>query len=792
MSRLNKKIYRDIKLNLSQFITIFLMVFLGVMVYSGIRAYMDGMTQTAKIFYEENNLQDLEVIGENFTEKDLEEIKEIENVRNAERKLSITGTMEYAEDRTLQINFIEENEISKFYVVEGIPFNREEKGVWLDEFYAQNNNLKIGDTIKIKYDKIELEEKIIGLINVPDHVYDIKDESAIFPNHIDYGFCYLSINEFPEKIVKQNIMEKMGIEDENVFDNLVKEFNYKDYLIYNYIIVDVENDENKNKVKSEIENKIENAIAVTDIKDNLSYSVYQGEIEEGETYVGVFTGLFLFIAMLSVITTMTRLIKNQRIQIGTLKALGFRKSKIISHYIGYGFWVSLIATILGLIVGPLFIGNLFIGMEMSIFEIPNGTINVTCGSYIVAVLVVIIVSIVTYITCRRELKESPAQTLRTEIPKINQKSLNITTKGIFKKLNFVSKWNIRDILRNKMRTIMGIAGITGCSMLLVCAFGMLDTMNNFINIQFEKLYNFNYKLSLKSEYTDTEFENLIKEYGNGTSQTLAIEIKNGDEKQTNNIFVDDSNNYVRFLNHEQEYINLSDNGIFVTEKLAKTNGYKIGDKITWHIFGDENYYESEIIGFDRDPQNQNIKMTKKYLNSLGIEYKPDTIYTNKNLSDVKELEGVEIIQDKKALEEAMFSMINTMKTVVILLIIVAGVLGGVIIYNLGILSFTEKQYQFATMKVLGFQNKKIKQIYFKQNNWITIISIILGLSLGFYMTEFIFKMALSEAYDFSAKIKMISYIYGILGTFAVSYIFSKILSKKVDKIDMVTSLKGNE
>lgn len=249
---------------------------------------------------------------------------------------------------------------------------------------------------------------------------------------------------------------------------------------------------------------------------------------------------------------------------------------------------------------------------------------------------------------------------------------------------------------------------------------------------------------------------------------------------------------VRFLNHDAEYIKLSDNGIFVTEKLADLKGYKIGDKISWHIYGEDKYYESQIVGFDRDPQNQNVKMTRKYLESLGIEYKADTIYTDEDLSGNKEIDGVELIQDINALKTGMLNMINTMKTMIILIIVVAAILGGVIIYNLGILSFTEKQYQFATLKVLGFKDKKIKKIYVKQNNWITIVSIVIGLPLGFYMTDFIFKMALSDSYDFSATIKVASYLYATIGTYIVSFVVSKFLAKKVNKIDMVTSLKGNE
>lgn len=788
---LNKKMLRDIKFNLSQFITIFLMIFLGVMVYSGIRSYMDGMERSANKFYTECNLQDLNVIGANFSSEDLDKIKSFDHVNGVERKLVVSGIMESDEDRTLQINFIESNEICKFYVVNGEAFEKDKKGLWLDEYYANNNNISVGDTIKIKYDNTVLEEVVLGLVNVPDHVYDVKDEATLFPNHIDYGFCYLSVDEFPKSIIENEAMKKFNITNSDLLYSIAPDFNYKDYLIFNNVIVDVDSEENKNYVKQKIEEELESAMAVIDIKDSASYSAYQGEIEEGETYVGVFTGLFLFIALLSVITTMTRVVKKQRVQIGTLKALGFGKAKITSHYVGYGFWISLISAIIGLICGPLLIGNLFINMEMEYFEVPNGNAEVDISSFIVAAFVIILVSLVTYFTCRAQLKGSPAETLREELPKVKKKSLNITTKGIFKKMSFSSKWNARDILRNKMRTLMGIAGITGCCMLLVCAFGMLDTMNNFINTQFEKLYNFDYKLHLKEGYSEEDLNKLTDKYGNNTSENLGIEIVNKDKKETNNIFVDNANEYVKFVDHNGNCIKLNDNGIYVTEKLAKNNGYKIGDKIKWHIYGDDTYYETEIVGFDRDAQNQNIKMTKKYLETLGIKYRADTLYTNIE-PDNEELNVVELVQDKKVLKEGMLNMINTMQTMVVLLIVVASVLGGVIIYNLGILSFTEKQYQFATLKVLGFEDKRIRKIYIKQNNWITAVSIILGLPLGYFMTNFIYKMALSDTYDFSAYIKILSYILAIIGTYMVSFVFSKLLSRKVNKIDMVTSLKGNE
>ncbi len=787
---LKRKMFRDIKQNMSQFITIFLMTFLGVFVYAGIRSYMGGMTVTANKFYEENNLQDLNVLGYSFTSDDLNKLKDINHVKDAERKLTLTASME--KDRVVQINFIESNNISRFYIMDGEKFDVNKKGVWLDNFFAKNNNIKIGDTISIKYDGITLTEKVIGLINVPDHVYDIKDESELFPDHTDYGFAYLSINELPASYIKSMVMEKMNINNEVVFDSIMPNFNYKDYVPYNSIIVDVDNEKNKDSVKSDIENNISSAIAVTDVKDSISYSVYQGEIEEGETYVGIFSFLFLFIAVLSVITTMTRVVKKQRYQIGTLKSLGFKKNKITMHYVSYGFFISLLAAILGIILGPLLIGNLFIGMEMSYFQIPNGKATVESSSYLIAFLVIIIISIVTYFTCRGELKSSPAEALRPKMPTIKNNSLDITSKGVFKKMSFSTKWNLRDILRNKVRTFMGIVGISGCCMILVCAFGVFDTMHHFIDWQFDELYNFDYKISLKEDYSADEYNTLINDYGNSTSETLGVEVVNGDKKESNTVFVTDADDLVRFTGVDGDFIKLKSNGIYVTKKLAQNKNYKIGDTIKWHIYGDDKYYESKIIGFDRDPQNQNIKMTKEYLENLGIKYKADTIYTNKDMSKIKELDGVTVIQSVANLEEGMSSMLNTMESMVVLLIVVAAILGAVIIYNLGILSFTEKQYQFATLKVLGFKNNKIRKIYVKQNNWITIISIIIGLPLGLYMTNFIFTTAISDSYDMNAFIKGVSYLYAAVGTLIVSYLSSYFLSRKVNKIDMVSSLKGNE
>ena len=789
---LKKKMFRDIKQNLSQFITIFLMVLIGVMVYVGIEAYMDGMTSAADNFYKNNNIQDLNVMG-NLSDKDLDKIKSLDNVKDAEKKLVVNAIDKDDKDKTYLLSFIDSNNISKFHIMDGEKFDVNKKGAWVDNFYAEKNNLKVGDTIKIKYDTFSLEEKILGLINVPDHIYDVKDESEFVPNRENFGFVYLSVNEIPESYIKDLVMKEMKITDEKIFDKYVTNFNYKEYIPYNYIMVDVNKKKNVTSVKEDIEDNVSNAKAIVKIEDTLSYQRYQGEIDEGASYVGIFSGLFLFIAMLSVITTMTRVIKKQKLQIGTMKALGIKNSKIVMHYIGYGFFVSLAAAIVGIILGKYFIGTFFLNMEMDYFEVPNGVPVVKPLSYLVALLVVMVVSFITYLTCRKELFKKPAEALRNEVPNIKVSSLNLSTKGIFKKLNFSSKWNYRDILRNKFRTVTAVVGIVGCCMLIVCAFGMLNSMNHFIKLQFEDLYNFNYKLSLKENIKDDELKVLTDKYGNNTSETLTIETKIGKEREANTIFVTNAGNLVRFQNKNGEFIKVNkNNGVYVTRKLADQKNLKVGDTIKWHIYGVNKYYESKIVGLTKDPQVQNLTMTKEYLESLDIDYKPDSLYTNTDLKGIKDIKNVSLVQDINELKNSLESMLSMMKSMIMLIIVFAIGLGAIIIYNMGILSYSEKQYQFATLKVLGFSDKKIRKIFVQQNNWITVLSIIIGLPTGYYMTSWIFKSVIADNYDLSAYINLSTYLIAIIGTILVSIIVSRMLSKKVNKIDMVSSLKANE
>ncbi len=720
---LNKKILRDIWKNKSQFITVFLMVFIAVFAFAGVHAYMDGMKQSSEIYYENQNLQDIWLTSKNFENDKLDEIKKIDNVKNAERLLTINANVAESErftnpdtnkkltDLVIECNFIETNEINKMFIVEGEEYSKDKSGLWLDYYLAKKLGIKVGDELELSIEGNSFKEKVAALVEVPDHVYFIKDETAIFPTHTDFGFAYLSINEFPKEYIYNKALEtdevqdaiknlkelkdslfKYGITDyssiptmitskidgidnidlskaleliDNYNDNkeefiraLDKDFKVEDSYIFPYVIVDVDDVSKVDETKNRIKENNKDIITATLRDDNLSYDGYKREAEEGDTYSGVFSGLFVFIAILSVITTMRRFIKKERTQIGTLKALGVKRSKITRMYVNYGFFISLFASVLGIVLGNILIGNFFLKMEMEYYEIPYYNIVIIPLVYYVAIAIVVVITLVTYLSCRKILKEPAAAALRVERPKIKVKENSFTTKKAFNKLPLATKWNIRDVARSKSRTIMAVVGIAGCTMLVVTAFGMLDSMRAYVSWEFDTINNFEYKLTLSTDYTDKQYDDLILKYGNSTSETAGVEFKHNNEVIMKPLTINDANGLLQVTDHNRQPFTMNDDGIYITEKMSEIYNLKVGDIIEWHIIDSDNWHKTKIVGLNRDPQSQQFNCTKIFFDTLNEEYKADSVYTNEDLNGIKELPGVNTIQTVKNLEDGMNSMLR--------------------------------------------------------------------------------------------------------------------------------------
>ena len=637
-----------------------------------------------------------------------------------------------------------------------------------------------------------------------DEVQEIIDGLTEFKEELNkygiynYGFIPKELINYFDGFENTDLEKALELVDdyenhkEEFIKSLDKDFSIRDAYVFPYAIVDVEDESKVEETRSKIKDEVKGIITATLRDDDLSYDGYKREAEEGETYAGVFSGLFVFIAILSVVTTMNRFVKKERTQIGTLKALGIRKNKISRMYVNYGLYISIIASILGIILGNLLIGNFFLETEMDYYEMPYYEIVTIPLVYYMAIGIVFVITFVTYASCRKILKEPAAEALRVERPKVKIRDNSLLDKKIFENMSLYTKWNLRDVARSKGRSLMALVGIAGCTMLVVTAFGMLDSMKAYVDWEFGVINNFRYKLSLANEYTEEQYKKIIEKYGDATSQTVTIEFEYGDDVIIKPLTINDSKGLLQVTDSDRKPFEMNDEGVYITRKMAEIYKLKIGDEIKWHIVDSKKWYTTKIVGLNRDPQAQQLNCTKKFYDTLDEEYKADSVYTNNDLSNVRDIPGVNTIQTIENLKDGMNSMLSMMYSLIVLLIVVSVVLAVVIIYNLGVLSFSEKEYQFATLKVLGYKYNQIKNIFIKQNLWIGITAIIIALPLGNYMTDYIFKNAIGDSYDFSAMINPFTFIISSVGTYVVVYIVNHLLAKKIRKIDMVSSLKGNE
>ena len=806
------KMLRDVRKNFSQFLMIFLMVLLGTAACSGIDGYIQGMQSAVDRFYEEGKLQDLNIRGV-LSEEDLKKVSEFDGVQKAEGKLVAKGQVlnilkaknepseqsqttvntgtnnsnqktetqkndgqnkEY-EHYKLELNLLHSNEIAKFTVEQGEGFAASSDKIWIDAYFAKKNQLKVNDEIVFKYLGKTFKKSIAGIVYIPDHVYVSKSSSEILPDNLKYAYAFMD------------------------YQKLMSEFNQPGLsnikTIYSQIMVKVKEVERTDNVKSEIQDYFKKRAVVTKMREEPSVKVLQGEIDETSSIIGIFTGFFILISILSVATTMTRLISRDRTKIGTLKALGFSNAKIFWHYISYGVYLSVLGGLAGIIVGSLMISKFFMSNAMRFFEVPNCNPVLTTMSIIVYICLTISIAITCYLATRQIIKQNTTEILRPEQPKINSRKMRFTTSGNFAKLSFTSRWNLRDMLRNRGRMITTIVGISGAIALVVMAFGVYTSMNNFIETEINMINNFENTAMIDADKAETADMKKIADTFTNNSEQKYIELvdKNNQSYLTTNLFIDNSGGAIKFLNEQRETTELDNTGVNISRKIATEHGLRIGDTIRWRNVGDTKIYEAKITKLIVKQQTQNLTITKDFYERVGEKYTPTTFYLSDNdLAKNEELTKYLNIQSKAVMTDNLKQMLKTILNTLAVLLSLAIFLGIVVFYNMGILSFCEQEIQFATMKVIGFSSAKLSKIFTWQNIFITILSGLIGLPLGLIFTNYIYQVSVDDAYDIQTFIPWTVLVLSMLGTLILSVILSRFLAVKIRRIDMVKALKTGE
>lgn len=767
---LKRKLLRDLWQNRTQFVSIFLMAFLGLFVFAGIDAESNGIGISTNAYYTATNLADNWVMGAAFTSEDVESLEKLPEIDQVDRRLVIEAKakVESGEELDMELNFMESIGSSYPYIKAGEEFSADASGIWIEELFAEAQGLHVGDYISLKYEGLEFKEEIKGIIIHPEYIYYMLNSDSMMPTYGKYGYGFLSYKEFP----------------------------LQDQLTYNRLVIRQNCDEGEADTSLEFKALIKETLDSEDVvvlnrTQNAGIEAIASEKSQHEAIGIMFSAVFLLIAVMGIVTTMTRMTSNQRTQIGTLKALGFSKRRITWHYVSYGIVISSAGSIIGAVLGYLLLPHLFLPSMSAYYILPEWVTGVSVKSYYATVLAIVVSSIVSFAACRKELKDMPAVTLKPAVPK-NLKHSMLEKSKLWLSMCFSAQWNIRDIKRNRARSLMGIAGVAGCTMLLVCAFGSKNCCDEMVVWQYGQLITGQQKLIFAENLSELEKREYNQQFKGQLVQEGSCEFRVGDTVKTGNITVIESGNYIHYQDEKGNEIDLPKHGIALTYKVAQLLGVKEGDFIEWHIVGEKDWEKSRVTALYRTPTGQGITISKEEYESLDYAFHATYLYTNMTIpayvKDSDDVSGVISIEQQKSDLDENMEMINIM---VAILIIAAVVLGIIVLYNMGVLSFLEKTREVATLKVLGFSTKSIRKILRQQNSWITIAGIALGLVLGYVFLD-IMMQTMSEDMDMPTVIYGLSYIYSVVGTWIVSTGVNTMLSRKVKTICMVDALKGVE
>lgn len=552
-------------------------------------------------------------------------------------------------------------------------------------------------------------------------------------------------------------------------------------------------------------------------RSNLPDYTNYGENADRMRAIGqVFPAIFFLVAALISLTTMTRMVEEQRTQIGIFKALGYERHSIAGKYLGYATLATVSGSVLGILFGekvfPYIIITAYGIMYQHMHEIML-PYNIQYGLGAAAAALASTV-LATLLACYKELREQAAELMRPPAPKQGQRVLLERVGFIWKRLNFSWKASVRNLVRYKKRLFMTVFGIGGCMALMLVGFGLKDSIFAIVDIQYEEIQLYDGNIILEDHITEQEKENLIGELDNddamtGAAEGLLSQVSVGNGEEWHEVYLDvpeDVEKFPEFVTLQDRVTDavytLDDSGAVLTEKMASELEVKPGDTI---MIRDDDLgdLEVKISAVCENYMGHYLYMTPEYYEKVyrtAPDYNCIFYKTADRITEEAERIGEEALTMPGALsisyttdlKEQVDNMLGALDSVIVVLIISAGMLAFVVLYNLNNISITERQRELATLKVLGFYNHEVTMYVYRENILLTFLGALFGIILGKILHRFIIVTVEIESVMFGRNIDLSSFVYGFLLTLLFSLFVNAVMYFKLKKIDMVESLKSVE
>jgi len=764
---LRKKLYRDMSRSAMQFLSIILLCALGTFAF----AALDGMARmtrtTIDTYFEENNLADFWVtVPAGVDRSVLDAIRETPGVQAVIARAVTDLETTLGDDVSVNLTSCDgEMTINAPLLREGELLKPSDlRGCLIQERFARAQGLGVGDRLSVKLGGAEHTFIIRGVVVSPEYIALSLGVSA---DPQTYGFILTNARALPAVPLTQ-------------------------------VIVDIADGADEAAVKQGIEAALPDAL-VLDRQSHSSTARCNNDAQMFENLTYVFPILCYAVAALIVMTTLSRMIDNQRMQMGTLKALGFSARQIRNHYLSYAILPSFVGALIGTIIGHLALPPVLWDALMSQSELPYRLRPpISVPAWCMVGLTVVMSVVICYFTYRKSARETTAALLRPKPPKDGRRILLERITPLWKRLSFNAKMIVRNLMRNKLRTAMSFIGLLCCTSLIITSFGLQDSVKTISNNYYTKTMRYDLRAGLKGEVGTAEsYERRLSADAVECVMETSVSLRADGGARTVMCTILGDDQTMQHLGEKETFLKLQTGTLGVTYKMTKTLGIEIGDTVRLYLPGDDEPIRMSVGQIVHNNTVQGVYMNRS---TWEAHRKGDFVPTAIQLQGVtpdliarlEDMDEVDSIDDPQEQIADMLDLLEALNSVFMMITCIALALAFVICYNMGLMNFVERLREYATLKVLGYHQKEIRSLILKENLIISVLGVLCGIVPGYLLTDVVMHSCESETAFYPGVPTAQSIVLACVITFFFSIFIQMILTRKVRKIDMVEALKSVE
>lgn len=829
-----KNLLREIKRTFTKFLSIFAICALGVAFFAGIRATSPDMKEAGDRLYNTYNLSDISVISTSgLTADNIRDLESIEGIQAVRASLFVDamarGTGEKEKNLRLYsmpiklkseyaplidlipdygIDTSPEYEMNGVEIVSGrMPLNDTETAL---DYTLEGSLVKqLGDEITLTTSGGTVTLRVVGFIRSPMYISMFERGTSSIGNGTSDGFAYASGNAISSLGTKLPVMSLL-----NTY------YTRADIVISGKEGLSAYSDEYEALV-NEVTDRIEDYAStqsgtwyIQDRSGNPGYSDYSENTDRIAAVGDVFPLIFFIVAALVCLTTMTRMVEEQRIEMGTMKALGYGGWQIAMKYAVYAMSACISGGVVGAIIGfKLFPYVIMKGYSIMYYLGKLETPYRADIAFMAIAAMAVCTAAATFSACYASLKEVPATLMRPKAPKAGRRVLLEKIPFIWKKLSFTSKVTVRNLFRYKKRFFMSVIGIAGSGALLVTAFGLNDSIFGIIEKQFGDIWQMDVQAYVYEAMPLADMQELLgKNPANDDFDSVMfcldsqMECKNGGRSQSgvHLLGVESAESMAGrvSLHNGGTPVTLDDSGVVVTAKLAETLSIKVGDEINMRTGGEDHLMR--VIGVADNYVYHYVYITAAYYETVfgkAMQYNGFMGNLKDGLTDeTMDAMSTQLLSDSRmytvrtigSIYDSVWDSLSILNYVVLVLILGSGMLTFVVMLNLTNINIGERMRELATLRVLGFYDKEMYAYIFRENNALSVIGAFVGLVFGKIMHLFVIRTCEVDMVMFVRSAKPLSYVYAFALTIVFSLIVNLLMRPKVRAIDMVESLKSAE